>query len=50
MVREKSGKKAFLRSGIFEIAQVKVIFGQKSGNIMMKGHWSYNYSHLVTHG
>jgi len=37
-------------SGNFEIAQVIMIFWQKSGNVMMKVHWSYNYSLLVTNG
>ena len=34
-------------SGNFEIAQVIMIFLQKSGNVMMKGHWSYNYSSIL---
>ena len=34
----------------FEIGQGKMIFWQKSGNFMMKGHWSYSYFHLVTKG
>jgi len=29
---------------------LKNIFRQKSGNLMMNGHWAYNYSHVVTKG